>query len=36
MKYAVEVDLVAIPSFIETGSGIIGGIHRHADSMVIS
>jgi hypothetical protein len=28
-----------IPSFIKTGSGIqklIGGIHRHADSVVIS
>jgi hypothetical protein len=42
MKYAVKMGSVAmiyIPSFIKIGSGIqklIGGIHRHTDSKVIS
>jgi hypothetical protein len=42
MKYAFEMDwgaMIYIPSFIKTGSGIqklIGGIHRHTDSKVIS
>jgi hypothetical protein len=39
MKHAVEMGsgaMIYIPSFIKTGSGIqklIGGIHRHTDSM---
>jgi hypothetical protein len=42
MKYAVEMGsgaMIYIPSFIKSGSGIqklIGGIHRHTDSMVTS
>jgi hypothetical protein len=42
MNYALLMGLVAmmcIPSFTKTGSGIqkmIGAIHRHTDSMVIS
>jgi hypothetical protein len=42
MKYATEMGsgaMIYIPSFIKIGSGIqnlIGGIHRHTDSMVIS
>jgi hypothetical protein len=42
MKYRVEIGsgaLINIPSFIKTGSGIqklIGGIHRHTDSMEIA
>jgi hypothetical protein len=43
MKYAVEkgsVAIIYIPRFIiKVGSGIqklIGGIHRHTDSMVIT
>jgi hypothetical protein len=42
MKYAVEMvsgAMVYIPSFIMIGSGIqklIGRIHRHTDSKVIS
>jgi hypothetical protein len=42
MKYAVEMGsgvMMYIRSFVKIGSGIqklIGGIHRHADSMVIS
>jgi hypothetical protein len=41
MKYAVEVGsgvMIYIPSFIKIGSGIqklVGGIHRHTDSMEI-
>jgi hypothetical protein len=39
MKYVVEIGsgfLIYIPSLIKIGSGIkklIGGIHRHTDSM---
>jgi hypothetical protein len=42
MKYAIEIvsgAMICIQSFIKIGSGIqklIGGIHRHTDSMVIS
>jgi hypothetical protein len=42
MKYAVEmgsVTMIYIPSFVKIGSGIqklIGGIHIHTESMVIS
>jgi hypothetical protein len=42
MKYSVKMDsgdMIYIPSFIKTGSGIqklIGGINRHTHSMVIS
>jgi hypothetical protein len=42
MKYAVEMGsggMIYIPSFIKIGSGIqnlIGGTHRHTDSMVIA
>jgi hypothetical protein len=42
MKYAVEMGsgaMIYIPSFITIGSGVqklMGGIHRHTDSMVIS
>jgi hypothetical protein len=42
MKCAVEMGsgaMIHIPSFITIGSGIqklIGGTHRHTDSMVIS
>jgi hypothetical protein len=42
MKYVVELGsgaMIYIPSFIKIGSGIqklMWGIHRHADSMVIS
>jgi hypothetical protein len=44
MKYSVEMSSCVmiysyIPSFIKIGSGVqnlIGGIHRHTDSMVIS
>jgi hypothetical protein len=42
MKYAVEMGSSAImymPGFIKIGSGIqklIGGIHRHTDSMEIT
>jgi hypothetical protein len=42
MKYAVEISsgaMIYIISFINIGSAIqklIGGIHRHADSMVIA
>jgi hypothetical protein len=42
MKYAVEIvsgAMIYRPSFIKTGSDIqklIGGIHRHTDSTVIS
>jgi hypothetical protein len=42
MKYAVEVGsgaMICIPSFMKIGSGIeklIGRIHRHIDSMVVS
>jgi hypothetical protein len=42
MKYAAEMGsgaMIYIPSFIHIDSGIrklIGGIHRHTDSMVIS
>jgi hypothetical protein len=42
MKGAVEMGsgaMIYIPSFIKIGSGIqklVGGIHRHTDSMVIS
>jgi hypothetical protein len=42
MKYAVEIGsgaMTYIPSFIKIGSGIqklIGVIHRHTDSKVIS
>jgi hypothetical protein len=42
MKYAVEMGsgaVIYIPSFIKIGSGVrklIGGIHRHTDSMVIA
>jgi hypothetical protein len=42
MNYAVEMSscaVIYIPSFIQIGSGIqklIGGIHRHTDSMAIS
>jgi hypothetical protein len=42
MKYAVEMGsgaVIYIPSFIKIGSVIerlIGGIHRHTDSMAIS
>jgi hypothetical protein len=42
MKYAVEVGsgaMIYIPGFIKFGSGIqnlIGGIHRHTDSMEIA
>jgi hypothetical protein len=42
MKYAVEMGsgaMVYIPNFIKIGSGIkmlMGGIHRHTDSMAIS
>jgi hypothetical protein len=41
MKYAIEMGsgvMIYIPSFIKIGSGIqklMGGIHRHTDSMVI-
>jgi hypothetical protein len=42
VKYAVEMGsgaMIYIPSFINIGSGIqklIGGIHRHTDSMEIA
>jgi hypothetical protein len=42
MKYAFEMDLGAVvytPSFTKIGSGIwklIGGIHRHTDSLEIA
>jgi hypothetical protein len=42
MKYAVEMAsgaIICIPSFIKFGSGIqklLGGIHRHTDSMEIT
>jgi hypothetical protein len=42
MKYAVQIDsgaMIYIPSFIKICSGIqklIGGIHRHTDSKVIT
>jgi hypothetical protein len=42
MKYGVEMasgDMICMPSFLKTGSGIqkyIGGIHRHTDSMEIA
>jgi hypothetical protein len=42
MKFGVEMSsgvMIYIPSFIRIGSGIqklIGGIHRHTDSMVIA
>jgi hypothetical protein len=42
MKCVVEMGsgaMIYIPSFIKTGSGIqklIGGIHRHTDSMEIA
>jgi hypothetical protein len=42
MKYAVEMGsgaMIYIPSFMKTGSGtqkLIGGIHRHTDSMEIA
>jgi hypothetical protein len=42
MKYAVEIGsggMIYIPNFIVIGSGIqklIGGIHRHTGSKVIS
>jgi hypothetical protein len=42
VEYAVEVDsgaMIYIPSFIRIGSGIqklIGGIHRHTNSMEIA
>jgi hypothetical protein len=42
MKNAVEMgygDMIYIPSFIKIGSGIqklIGGIHRHTDSIEIT
>jgi hypothetical protein len=42
MKYAIEMGsgaMIHIPSFIKVGSGIqklVGGIHRHTDSMVIA
>jgi hypothetical protein len=42
MKYAIEMGsnaMIYIPSFIKTGSAIqklMGGIHRHTDSMVIA
>jgi hypothetical protein len=42
MSYAVEMDSGAMlytPNFIKTGSGIqklIGEIHKHTESMVIS
>jgi hypothetical protein len=42
MKHTVEIGpgaIIYIPSFIKIGSGIlklIGGIHRHTDSIVIS
>jgi hypothetical protein len=42
MKYAVEMgsgDMIYIPGFMKIGSGIqkmIGGIHRHRDSKVIT
>jgi hypothetical protein len=42
MEYAVEMGsgaVIYIPTFIKIGSGIqnlIGGIHRHTDSMAIA
>jgi hypothetical protein len=42
MKYAIEMGsgaMIHIPSLINIGSGIkklIGGIHRHTDTMVIA
>jgi hypothetical protein len=42
MKYAVEMGsgaMICIPNFIKIGPGIkklVGGIHRHTDSMVIA
>jgi hypothetical protein len=42
MKYTFQMGsgaVIYIPSFIKTGSGIqklIGGIHRHTDSMEIA
>jgi hypothetical protein len=42
MKQAVEMGsgaMIHIPSFIKFGSGnqkLIGGIHRHTDSMVMA
>jgi hypothetical protein len=42
MKYAIKMGsdaMMYIPSFKKIGSGIqklLGGIHRHTDSMVIS
>jgi hypothetical protein len=42
MKYAVEMGsdaMIYIPSLMKIGSGIqklMGGIHRHTDSMVMS
>jgi hypothetical protein len=42
MKYTVEMGadaMIYIPSFINIGSGIqklMGGIHRHTDSKMIS
>jgi hypothetical protein len=42
MKYAVEMGsgaMICIPSFIKIGSDVqklIGGIHRHTDSMEIA
>jgi hypothetical protein len=42
MKYAAEMGsgaMIYIPSFVKIGSGIqklMGGIHRHTDSKMIS